>query len=149
MTPLDTIAGLFTCGYGEGRPGMVPVEGWYPTSRHPIFRKQTMADSHTSPSSPDDMHWGISYLRGALQDVKQKLRDFRKEVADQFKETAGQFKDVAVQFSDQRKETAEQFKEVRSEIRHSMVVTMGYTTILTTILLGMLVAFLQYRLLPN
>ena len=31
------------------------------------------------------MHWGISYLREDLQDVRQELRDFRKEVAQQLR----------------------------------------------------------------
>ena len=36
-------------------------------------------------------------------------------------------------------------RDLRGEIRHSMVVTMGYTTIL----MGLLAAFLQYRLPPG
>ena len=92
-----------------------------------------MADSQTpsTPSSPDDMHWGFSFLREDLQDVKQEMRDFRKDMADQI---SGLSKDVAGQF-----------KDVRSEIRHSMIISMGYTTIL----LGLLAAFLQYRLPPG
>ncbi|MEC8929866.1 MAG: hypothetical protein VYB08_00515 [Candidatus Latescibacterota bacterium] len=36
-------------------------------------------------------------------------------------------------------------RDLRGEIRHSMVVTMGYTTIL----MGLLAVFLQYRLPPG
>ncbi len=36
-------------------------------------------------------------------------------------------------------------RDLRGEIRHSMVVTMGYTTIL----MDLLAAFLQYRLPPG
>ena len=33
-----------------------------------------MADSPTSTNVPDDMHWGISYLREDLQDLRQEMR---------------------------------------------------------------------------
>jgi hypothetical protein len=103
-----------------------------------------MADSQTpsTPSSPDDMHWGFSFLREDLQDVKQEMRDFRKDMADQVKDFR---KDMADQISGVRKDVASQFKDVRSEIRHSMIISMGYTTIL----LGLLAAFLRYRLPPG
>ncbi len=41
-----------------------------------------MADA-TAPT-PEDMHWGISYLREDLQDIRHDTRDFRKEVAGEF-----------------------------------------------------------------
>mgnify|MGYP001165454444 CR=1 FL=1 len=44
-----------------------------------------MADTRSPSPSPEDMHWGISYLREDLQDVRQDLRDFRKEVAQQLR----------------------------------------------------------------
>jgi hypothetical protein len=34
-----------------------------------------MAESTTSSNpTPDDMHWGISYLREDIQDVRQEIR---------------------------------------------------------------------------
>ena len=33
-----------------------------------------MAESPTSTNIPDDMHWGISYLREDLQDLRQEMR---------------------------------------------------------------------------
>ena len=74
------------------------------------------------------MHWGISYLREDLQDVKQDMRDFRKEVTQQF--------------ADQRKEVAQQFEDVRLDIRHNLIVTTGLIGLFATIV----VAFIEYRL---
>ena len=33
-----------------------------------------MADTPTSANVPDDMHWGISYLREDLQDLRLEMR---------------------------------------------------------------------------
>ena len=100
-----------------------------------------MADT-TSPA-PDDMHWGISYLREDLQDVKQDMRDFRKEVA-------GEFSNVRAEFAESRKEIAQQFAEHRREtalqLRHNLMITVGVTGVFSTIIIAFVIAFIEYRL---
>ena len=100
------------------------------------------ADSQTpSTPSPDDMHWGLSFLREDLH-VKQEMRGFRQDMADQIgsvrqdmtDQMGGARKEAAEQTSSVRKDMADQFKDVRSEIRHSMIISMGYTTILLGLL---------------
>ena len=85
-----------------------------------------MAATQTPP--PEDMHWGISYLREDLQDVKQDMRDFRKEVAAEF---------VAV-----RGEVADLRREVAQQLRHNLMVTTGIVGVSSTII----IAFIQYKL---
>ena len=87
-----------------------------------------MAETQSTSPTPQDMHWGISYLREDLQDVKQDMRDFRK--------------DVAQQFADQRKEVAQQFADVRRDIRHNLIITTGLLGLFATIV----IAFIEYRL---
>ena len=77
------------------------------------------------PPSPDDMHWGISFLREDLQDVKL---DVRKEVADL------------------RAETSQQFTELRAEMRRDNRHTLMAMITVTGALTGIVIAFLQYRL---
>ena len=85
-----------------------------------------MAESRpTSSPSPDDMHWGISFLREDLQDVKL---DVRKEVADS------------------RAETSQQFTELRAEMRRDNRHTLMAMITVTGALTGIVIAFLQYRL---
>ena len=49
-----------------------------------------MADSdraETPPApAPDDMHWGITYLREDIQDIRAESREFRAEVKAEFAE---------------------------------------------------------------
>ena len=87
-----------------------------------------MAETQSTSPTPQDMHWGISYRREDLQDVKQDMRDFRK--------------DVAQQFADQRKEVAQQFADVRRDIRHNLIITTGLLGLFATIV----IAFIEYRL---
>ena len=107
-----------------------------------------MADTQSPP--PEDMHWGISYLREDLQDVKHDVRDFRKEVAVEFSsfrtEVAQEFSNVRTEFAEFRKEVAQQFAEHRREaaqqLRHNLMVTLGVVGIFATII----IAFIQYKL---
>ena len=40
-----------------------------------------------TPSSPDNTHWGIAYLREDLQDMRQQMREDTKELRVQMTET--------------------------------------------------------------
>ena len=52
-----------------------------------------MADTQSPSPTPDDMHWGISYLREDLQDLRQESRDFRREVNAEFANVRGEMGD--------------------------------------------------------
>ena len=39
-----------------------------------------MADTPASSNPPDDMHWGISYLREDLQDLRQEMRSINARI---------------------------------------------------------------------
>ena len=95
-----------------------------------------MADSQSSSPTPEDMHWGISYLREDLQEVKQDMRDFRKEVSQEF---ANIRREMAQQFAEQRKEVAQQ-------LRHNLMVMVGINGVFATIIIAFIVAFIEYRL---
>ncbi|MDA0333979.1 MAG: hypothetical protein O2782_02325 [bacterium] len=92
-----------------------------------------MADA-TPPSkhpSPEDLS-AISFLREDLQEIKRDLRDLRRIDLQEVRQ------ELRVDLQDVRQDV----RDLRGEIRHSMVISMGYTTIL----LGLLAAFMQYRL---
>ena len=91
-----------------------------------------MADTQSTSPTPEDMHWGISYLREDLQDVKQDMRDFRK--------------DVAQQFAEQRKEFSDIRKEVAQQLRHNLMVMVGVNGVFATIIIAFVIAFIEYRL---
>ena len=94
-----------------------------------------MADTQSTPPSPEDMHWGISYLREDLQDVKQDMREFRRDVAQEFTSHRKEF-------SDFRNEVAQQFAEVRRDLRHNLMVMIGISGTVAAII----IAFIEYRL---
>ena len=49
-----------------------------------------MAETPTSPNPPpEDMHWGISYLREDIQDLRQGVRALHDRV-DRITETSAQ-----------------------------------------------------------
>ena len=39
-----------------------------------------MADTPASSKPPDDMHWGISYLREDVQDLRQEIRSVNARI---------------------------------------------------------------------
>ena len=78
------------------------------------------------------MHWGISYLREDLQDVRRDMRDFRKEVAQEFANVRAEF---AHQFAEHRRESALQ-------LRHNLMITTGIVGIFS----ALIIAFIQYKL---
>ena len=101
----------------------------------------------------EDMHWGISYLREDLQEVKEDLRDFRREVAQEFSDVRKVFveirRDFAQQMGEQRRETgelrkevAQQIADVRRDLRHNLFAMIGVSGVFATII----IAFIEYRL---
>lgn len=99
-----------------------------------------MAETNPAPSpSPDDMHWGISYLREDLQDVKHDLRDFRKEVQQQFADMRREFDDKIAEL---RMELADLRKEMNQGLRHNLLTMIAIGGIYT----GIIIAFIEYRL---
>ena len=85
------------------------------------------------------MHWGISYLREDLQDLRQESRDFRKEVNAEFanvrEEMGGFRKEVAAEFGDLRKEMGQHF-------RNTILAVVGMMGVFTTVI----IAFMRYGL---
>ena len=98
-----------------------------------------MAESKPTSPTPEDMHWGISYLREDLQDVKPNLRDFRKEFADYRKEVAAEFANARQDFGEQ---LADLRRELRLDLRHNLMVTVGVSGLFAAIV----IAFIEYRL---
>ena len=96
-----------------------------------------MADTPSPSPTPDDMHWGVSYLREDLQDLRQESRDFRKEVAAEFAKTrdeAGEFRqEVATGFADLR-------KEMGQNTRNTILVVVGMMGVFSTVI----IAFMRY-----
>ena len=102
-----------------------------------------MADTTSTSPAPDDMHWGISYLREDLQDVKHDMRDFRKDVAGEF---AAVRREMAQEFSNVRSELGDFRKEVALQLRHNLMITVGVTGVFSTIIIAFVIAFIEYRL---
>jgi uncharacterized coiled-coil DUF342 family protein len=91
-----------------------------------------------------------------FSEVRAEASDFRKEMAQQFSEVRGEAsdsrKEMAQQFSevrgeagDFRKEMAQHLGELRQDIRHSLMAMLGFSGVLTAIM----IAFIQYRLGGN
>jgi hypothetical protein len=40
----------------------------------------------TRPQPPEELHWGISYLREDIQDLRQEMRDNTQEVRQEMRE---------------------------------------------------------------
>ncbi len=89
-----------------------------------------MADTPSPSPTPDDMHWGVSYLREDLQDLRQESRDFRKEVAAEFAKVRG---DMATGFADLR-------KEMGQNTRNTILVVVGMMGVFSTVI----IAFMRY-----
>ena len=98
-----------------------------------------MADAQSTSPSPEDMLWGISYLREDLQDLRQDMREFRKEVTAEF---ANVRRDMATEFGNVRTEIADLRKKVAQQLRHNLMIMIGVTGLFATIV----IAFIEYRL---
>ena len=95
-----------------------------------------MAESgHPAPTPPpDEMHWGL-FLHAELKEVKQDVRDLRRELGEVRKETAQHFAQV-------RQEMAQLRAEIRQDLRHNLIVMIGFCSILAAIV----VAVVEYRI---
>lgn len=68
-----------------------------------------MTESSQPPKSqarPDEIHWGVAYLREDLQEVRQDMRHHREETQQQFQAAR---EETQQQFQAARKETQQQF----------------------------------------
>ena len=55
-------------------------------------RDRPVSHSSSSPNqAPEDMHWGINYLREDLQDIRLDIREIRVEIQARFSEMQGRF----------------------------------------------------------
>ena len=52
----------------------------------PILKEHDVDNEPSSHPAPDDMHWGISYLREDLQDLRQEMRALHGRI-DQISES--------------------------------------------------------------
>ena len=84
-----------------------------------------MADSTgsgTPPSvPPEDMHWGFSYLREDIQDLRQEFRgqiqDLRDDIRGARQETQEVRKDLTGQIQATREELSNQIQATREEVK--------------------------------
>ncbi len=78
-----------------------------------------MADADTpNPQPPaDEMHWGLTYIQNDLKEVKQDLRDVRREMT-----------------------------QLRSEARQDLRSTIGAMMAVSGVVIGILIAYFEYRL---
>ena len=105
-------------------------DNFYRLGHQPVqlyLQETIMAESRSASPPPEDMHWGISYWREDLQEVKQDLRDFRREVSQEF--------------ADVRKEMAQQIADVRRDLRHNLFAMIGVSGVFATIIM----AFIEFR----
>jgi hypothetical protein len=52
------------------------------------------SDSSSPNQAPDDMHWGINYLREDIQDMRLDIREIRVEIQARFAEMNTRFADL-------------------------------------------------------
>ncbi len=105
-------------------------------------RDRSTPDS--SPNqAPEDMHWGINYLREDLQDIRLDIREIRVEMQARFTEVQGQFGDVQGRFGDvqsrfgdvqsQFGEMQRQFGEMQKQADSHFFWTLGFMATLFAI----------------
>ena len=75
--------------------------------------ESTDSDSPTQQPA-EDMHWGFSYLREDIQDIRLEFRGQIQEVRLEFR---GQIQEVRAEVQGGRRETQQLREEVRGEIR--------------------------------
>jgi hypothetical protein len=54
-------------------------------------RDRQISGSSSPNQAPEDMHWGINYLREDLRDIRLDIREIRVEMQARFLEMQGQF----------------------------------------------------------
>lgn len=57
-------------------------------------RERQISDSSSPNQAPEDMHWGINYLREDIQDLRLDMREIRVEMQARFGEMQGQFAEI-------------------------------------------------------
>ena len=64
----------------------------------------------TRSPEPDDIHWGVSYLRQDIQDLRQDLRQDIQEVRQ----------DLRQDVQEVRQDLRQEVQEVRQDLRHQI-----------------------------
>jgi predicted nucleic acid-binding Zn-ribbon protein len=86
-----------------------------------------ITDSDTPTPQPEDMHWGFSYLREDIQDMRQ---EFRGQIQEGRKETQKLGEDLRGEIQEGRKETQQlrqEFQVEMREMRKDMATRFNYT----------------------
>ena len=76
----------------------------------------------TPPQPPEGLHWGISYLREDIQDIRQETRQEFQEVRQELQDVRQEMRQG---FQEVRQEMREEFQNVRGEIGHVRVELQG------------------------
>ena len=72
------------------------------------------SESQTNPSkAPDDLHWGIAYLREDIQDLRQEIRSTNKRLDDGL---SGIRQEMAKLAGDSRQDLSERTNNLRDEL---------------------------------
>ena len=103
-----------------------------------------MAETPTSPNPPpEDMHWGISYLREDIQDLRQGVRALHDRV-DRIAETSAQRIDRVEQSLTTRIAVVAETLTKRVDSRFALLLTTMVAT--NGLVVGTIITFLQLRL---
>ena len=71
------------------------------------------------PHPPQDLHWGISYLREDIQDIRQETRQEFQNVRQEFQNVRGEFQNVRGEFQNVRQEIHDLRQDMQQEFRQS------------------------------
>jgi hypothetical protein len=96
-----------------------------------------MSDSTSSSPAADDMHWGISYLREDIQDLRQEMRALHARIVGLAESVNGRIDGLAESVNGR-------FEAVHQRIDTKFGQLMAVQVTTTGILLGAMVALFQF-----
>ena len=99
-----------------------------------------MADEPTPKAGatppPQDLHWGIAYLREDIQDIRQETRQEFQNVRGEFQNVRGEFQNVRQEIHDLRQDMQLEFQQSRKSIDSRFFMLLGSMVTMTGIVLA-------------
>lgn len=86
-----------------------------------------ITDSDTPTPPPEDMHWGFSYLREDIQDMRQEFRGQIQEVRQDLHSTREELRGEIQEGRKETQQLRQEFQVEMRDLRKDMATRFNYT----------------------
>ena len=95
-----------------------------------MAERERLSDSSFPNQAPEDMHWGISYLREDIQDMRLDIREIRV--------------DMQARFGEMHSATNGRFAEMQKQVDSRFFWTLGFVATLIAVHGALMTALIKF-----